>query len=53
MSKFDPKDVNLTLAVEAKKVIEPYTAEQIHSESHEAASVFIWVGDFFMSFEKV
>ncbi|CAG2233428.1 unnamed protein product [Mytilus edulis] len=52
MSKFDPKDVNLTLAVEAKKVIEPYTAEQIHSESHEAASVFIWAENMIKEIES-
>lgn len=43
MGKFDPKDANLELAVEAKKSIEPYTAEQIHTESSGAASIFIWV----------
>ncbi|CAC5409821.1 unnamed protein product [Mytilus coruscus] len=52
MSKFDPKDVNLTLAVEAKKIIEPYTAEQIHSESHEAASVFIWAENMIKEIES-
>lgn len=43
MSTFDPKDVNLDLAIEAKKTIELYTAKQIHKESHEAAAIFMWV----------
>jgi hypothetical protein len=49
MGKFDPKDANLELAVEAKKSIEPYTAEQIHTESSGAASIFIWVS-FLLSY---
>lgn len=43
MANFDPKNVPIATALEAKQIVEPYTDEKMREISPGAAGVYTWV----------